>query len=237
MKEAPFRILIVEDEPSMQMGLADNLSFEGYRVEVAADGEQGLGLLLSRRYSLVVLDVMMPKMSGFDVLRSMRGKGLRTPVIMLTARGQELDRVLGLELGADDYIVKPFSLREFLARVRAVLRRTELQEGAPSDQVRIGRLLVDFASGRAWQGQDEVVLPHRELGLLRLLWQHEGEVVSREKILEEVWQYDDPPTSRTVDNFVMKLRQRVEPDPRAPRHLMSVHGLGYKLMLAGPARE
>lgn len=232
--ESAARILIVEDEPSMQMGLADNLAFEGYSVDVAADGEQGLSLMSARPYSLVVLDVMMPKMSGFDVLRAMRSKGLRTPVIMLTARGQEMDRVLGLELGADDYIVKPFSLREFLARVRAVLRRTEAATMEHVERVHIGRLTVDFARGRAWDGADELGLSHREFELLRLLWKHVGEVVSREKILEEVWQYDDPPTSRTVDNFVLKLRQRIEPEPGNPRFILSVHGLGYKLMMSGP---
>ncbi len=226
------RILIAEDEPSMQMGLADNLAFEGYDVGTAGNGEEAMGKLTTESWDLAILDVMMPKMSGFDVLKTMRKQGIATPVIMLTARGQEMDRVLGLELGADDYIVKPFSLRELLARVKAVLRRSIAQT---SDQkpgkVHIGKLMVNFQTGQAWEGDKVVDLPHREMELLHYLWKHTGEAVSRERILEEVWGFDEAPTSRTVDNFIVRLRQKIEPEEGNPRFILSVHGVGYKLVM------
>ncbi len=226
------RILIAEDEPSMQMGLADNLSFEGYDIDTASDGEEAFRKLTEGGWNLVILDVMMPKMSGFDVLKAMRKQGMVTPVIMLTARGQEMDRVLGLELGADDYIVKPFSLRELLARVKAVLRRTDTQMAeSRQGKVVVGKLSVDFQTGQAWEGEDEMDIPHREMELLHYLWKHTGEAVSRERILEEVWGFDEAPTSRTVDNFIVKLRQKVEPEEGNPRFILSVHGIGYKLVM------
>jgi len=213
------------------MGLADNLSFEGYEVDTAGDGDAAMRKLADSSWDLVILDVMMPKMSGFDVLKAMRKQGMGTPVIMLTARGQEMDRVLGLELGADDYIVKPFSLRELLARVKAVLRRTDTQTAeARQGKVAIGKLMVDFQTGQAWEGDGEVDVPHREMELLHYLWKHNGESISRERILEEVWGFDEAPTSRTVDNFIVKLRQKVEPIEGNPKFILSVHGIGYKLV-------
>lgn len=229
--DSAYRILVAEDEPSMRMGLADNLEFEGYSVGMAIDGDQALRMLADEQWDLAILDVMMPKQSGFDVLKAMRKQGMGTPVIMLTARGQEMDRVLGLELGADDYIVKPFSLRELLARVKALLRRTDVK--APESklgQIAIGKLMVDFQTGQAWDGEVEIELPHREMELLHFLWKHAGEAVSRERILEEVWGFDEAPTSRTVDNFIVKLRQKVEPSEGNPRYIISVHGVGYKLV-------
>lgn len=223
------RILIAEDEPSMQMGLADNLGFEGYDVALASDGDQASSMIADQSWDLVILDVMMPKKSGFEVLKGMRSQGMKTPIIMLSARGQEMDRVLGLELGADDYIVKPFSLRELLARIKAVLRRSSTDD-EPSSQVQIGRISVDFGAGRVWESGAEIEMPHREMELLRFLWKHNGEFVSWERILEEVWGYDEAPTSRTVDNFIVKLRQKVEPSEGNPRHILSVHGVGYKLV-------
>jgi DNA-binding response OmpR family regulator len=226
------RILIAEDEPSMLMGLADNLTFEGYDVGTAGNGEDALRNIDSEAWDLIILDVMMPKMSGFDVLKAMRKQGIGTPVIMLTARGQEMDRVLGLELGADDYIVKPFSLRELLARVKAVLRRTDTQiADRQPNNVEIGKLIVNFQTGQAWDGEGEVDIPHREMELLRYLWKYTGEAVSRERILEEVWGYHEAPTSRTVDNFIVKLRQKIELEEGNPRFILSVHGVGYKLVM------
>jgi len=227
-------ILVVEDEPSMQMGLADNLGFEGYTVGVASDGKQALELITTANWDLILLDVMMPGISGFDVLKTIRKQGNKVAVIMLSARSQEMDRVLGLELGADDYIIKPFSLRELLARIKAVLRRSDPESSSDKHTyTQIGRLNVDFQTGRAWQESDEVELSNRELELLRFLWQHSGEAISRDRILQAVWGYDEAPTSRTVDNFIVKLRQKIEFNTNSPRCIISVHGVGYKLIAAG----
>ncbi|MEL6769925.1 MAG: response regulator transcription factor [Bacteroidota bacterium] len=221
-------ILIVEDEPAMRDGLRDNLEFEGYDVDTANDGEAGLAALRSTRYDLCLLDVMMPVRSGFDVCRTARAEGVTTPIIMLTAKGQELDKVRGLEYGADDYVVKPFSLRELLARVKAVLRR-----GAPaeaSDQATVGRLHVDFHTYEATLDGDPATLTHLEFEVLRYFHTRPSEPISRDQLLTDVWGYDgdDLPTTRTVDNFILKLRQKLEPDPARPRHLLTVHGVGYK---------
>ncbi|MEM8558405.1 MAG: response regulator transcription factor [Bacteroidota bacterium] len=221
-------ILIVEDEPAMRDGLRDNLEFEGYDVDTAADGEAGLAALRGKRYDLCLLDVMMPVRSGFDVCRTARAEGVTTPIIMLTAKGQELDKVRGLEYGADDYVVKPFSLRELLARVKAVLRR-----GAPaeaSDQATVGRLHVDFHTYEATLDGDPATLTHLEFEVLRYFHTRPSEPISRDQLLTDVWGYDgdDLPTTRTVDNFILKLRQKLEPDPARPRHLLTVHGVGYK---------
>lgn len=224
----PDAILIVDDEPAMRDGLRDNLEFEGYTVEEAADGETGLQKLLGRTYRLVLLDVMMPKRSGFEVLREARAAGVRTPVIMLTAKGEEYDAVRGLELGADDYVTKPFGLGELLARVRAVLRRSE---GAPEAAVvEVGRLRLDLGSYEATVDGEPVPMTHLEAEVLRHFAAHPGEVVSRDQLLEEVWGDGVAPTARTVDNFILKLRQKAETDPARPRHFVTVHGVGYKFL-------
>jgi DNA-binding response OmpR family regulator len=232
----PAHILIVEDEPHMQQGLRDNLEFEGYRVEVCGDGEAALKRMRETEFDLVLLDVMLPTLSGFDVCRAARGYGVAAPIIMLTAKGQELDRVLGLELGADDYVTKPFSLRELLARIKAVLRRAPAAahaHRAETTTAQVGRLTVDFARYEAQADGAEADLTHRALDVLRYLYDHAGEAVARETLLAEVWGYDDPahqPTTRTVDNFILKLRQHIEPDPARPRYIHTVHGVGYRLV-------
>jgi DNA-binding response OmpR family regulator len=224
-------ILIIEDEPAMQIGLRDNLEAEGYDVEVAADGNRGLQQLTRTTFDLAILDVMLPRMSGFDVLREARARGVRTPVIMLTAKGEEVDRVLGLELGADDYITKPFSLRELLARVRAVLRRTEGSGGGSgSDLMVLGDLTVNFATYQAMRAGAELTMTPREFDVLRFLWDHRTQTVTRDQLLEKVWGYERDITTRTVDNFILRLRQKLEADPAHPRHLLTVHGAGYKLL-------
>ncbi|MEM1125554.1 MAG: response regulator transcription factor [Bacteroidota bacterium] len=224
------RILVVEDEPHMQQGLRDNLMFEGYDVDVAGDGRDGLERLRANAYDLVLLDVMLPHLSGFDVCRTMRAEGMHVPVIMLTAKGQEMDKVLGLELGADDYVTKPFSLRELLARVKAALRRRG-PEGVKDDFVRIGRLRIDFEAHEAYDGEALVSLTHLELEVLRYMNARARHPVSREELLQHVWGYETNPTTRTVDNFILKLRQKIETDPRQPRHLLTAHGIGYKLVV------
>lgn len=227
-----FKILIVEDEPQMRMGLRDNLEFEGYTVDTAEDGRVGLEKILENPYDLILLDVMMPHLSGFDVCKKAREKGIRTPVIMLTAKGEEIDKVLGLELGADDYITKPFSLRELLARIKAVLRRAGEAGNAPeaSGEVTIGNLTVDFSTYDAYMDERAEPMSHKEFELLKYLWQHQGQTVSRDELLNEVWGYEEFPTTRTVDNFILKLRKRIESDPARPRFILTVHGIGYKLV-------
>ena len=229
-------ILIVEDELHMRMGLKDNLEFEGYKVELAEDGEKGLQKIQQGAFDLIVLDAMMPKMSGFDVCRQARKQGVKTPIIFLTAKGEEIDKVLGLELGADDYMTKPFSLRELMARVKAILRRTEgpFGHGAgsppPIEKAVIGRLRLDFRHYEAFEGDTPVKLSHKEFDILKFLLSFKNEVVSRYKLLEDVWGYEAQPTTRTVDNFILKLRQKIEANPNDPKVILTVHGIGYKLI-------
>jgi DNA-binding response OmpR family regulator len=222
-------ILVIEDEPEMQRGLRDNLEFEGYDVEIAGDGKRGLDALLTKTFDLVLLDVMLPGLSGFDVCKNARAQGVSIPIIMLTAKGEEVDKVLGLEFGADDYITKPFSLRELLARVKAALRRTSGTNIA-GGKITIGMLNVDFESYTATKKGKEVALTSKEFDILRYLWQHQKKVVSRDNLLTHVWGYDESITSRTVDNFIVKLRKNIEKDPSHPKHIITVHGTGYKLI-------
>lgn len=225
-------ILIVEDEPSMRLGLSDNLQFEGFEVDEAVDGEEGLNKILNGKYDLVVLDVMMPRKSGFEVCKEVRKQGIETPIILLTARGEELDKVRGLEWGADDYITKPFGLGELMARIKAVLRRSKrLSSEQPSEEIAIGQLLVDFDAFTANTTSGESVkLSHREFEVLQYLYLHRHQVVSRDELLEKVWGYDNTPTTRTVDNFIARLRQKVEPQPENPTIILTVHGIGYKML-------
>jgi len=223
------KILIVEDEPNMRMGLKDNLEFEGYDIELAEDGEKGINKILTNNYNLIIMDVMMPKISGFDVCRTIRKKGITTPVILLTAKGEEIDKVLGLELGADDYVTKPFSLRELLARIKAILRRGENLNNS-EDMIKIGRLEINFSSYIAKGEKDEIQMSSKEFDVLHYLWKNRNKTVSRENLLNEIWGYDEAPTTRTVDNFILKLRQKIENDPNHPRIIITVHGIGYKLI-------
>lgn len=223
------RILVVEDEPEMQRGLKDNLEFEGYEVEVIGNGKQALDVLVTKKFDMVLLDVMLPGMSGFDVCKNARSQGITIPIIMLTAKGEEVDKVLGLEFGADDYITKPFSLRELLARVKAVLRRSSGVKSIAGN-ITIGLLEVDFESYTATKKGKNVSLTSKEIDILRYLWQHQKQVVSRDDLLKNVWGYDESITSRTVDNFIVKLRRNIEKDPSHPKHIITVHGTGYKLI-------
>ncbi len=225
------KLLIIEDEPSMQLGLKDNMELEGYLVETASDGEEGLSKVKTNSFDLVLLDVMLPKLSGFDVCKAARSAGIGTPIVLLTARGEEIDKILGLEFGADDYITKPFSVRELLARVKAILRRSQLQPIKDSARTTIGRLNIDFESFHATENQIEIKLSHKEFEILSYLHQHKNQVVSRYDLLEKVWGYDEQPTTRTVDNFVVRLRQKVELNPNQPRVILTVHGTGYKLVI------
>ncbi len=223
------RILVVEDDPAILRGLADNLKFESHEVLTAVDGETGYGLVREKKPDLIVLDLMLPKLSGYEVCRRLRDEGITTPILMLTARGEETDRVVGLDLGADDYVTKPFSVRELLARVRALLRRAYPPKALP-DELRFDDVVVDFRGFEASKGGKPLEMTRKEFGVLRLLASRPGEVVTRDELLNEVWGYESYPTTRTVDNHVALLRSKLENDPSNPRHVLTVHGVGYKLV-------
>jgi DNA-binding response OmpR family regulator len=233
------KILVIEDDSSIRLGLEDTLRAKGYRVFSASRGDDGLSLAGEVRPDLVILDIMLPDTEGFDVCRALRGTRSPAPdarVIMLTARGQELDRVRGLEMGADDYVTKPFSLMELLARVGAVLRRGPASgaaggRSAPSS-LRFGDVEIDFARVVATKKGKAVELPARAFEILKVFARHAGEVVTREKLLDEAWGYERFPNTRTVDNHIVKLRQALEDEPERPRWLLTVHGVGYKLVVS-----
>lgn len=223
-------ILIVDDEPAMRLGLKDNLEFEGYKVELAEDGEEGLFKIENGIFDLIVLDIMMPKISGFDVCKKMRADGNFTPIILLSAKGEELDKILGLEFGADDYITKPFSVRELLARIKAILRRNNSTQQS-IETVAIGKLIFDFQSFSVFENQKPVSMSYKEFEIIHFLWNHKNETVSRDQLLENIWGKDVYTTSRTIDNFIMKLRNKIETDPNKPQLIISIHGIGYKLLI------
>jgi len=225
------QILIVEDEQAMLAGLKDNLELEGYAIDTADDGMVGLDKILHNNYDLILLDVMLPNISGFDICKKVRKEGVATPIILLTAKGEEIDKVLGLEFGADDYITKPFSLRELFARIKAVLRRTEsTRKNTNEDIVTIGKLNINFRNYEAFQGDKQIKMSHKEFEFLHYLWNMRNKVVSRDDLLDNVWGTDYIPSSRTVDNFILKLRQKIEEDTNNPKIILTVHGVGYKLI-------
>ena len=226
------RLLIVEDELAMRTALADVLETEGYRVITAPDGAAGLERALKEKPDLVLLDIMLPKLDGFAVCTELRRLGHTEPILMLTAKGQVEDRVTGLDAGADDYLVKPFSTDELLARVRALLRRTRRETKAARELV-LGEVRIDLVLQRARRGPEELHLTAKEMAMLRLLAEAEGEPVTRERFLDVVWGYGAFPTTRTVDNHVASLRAKLEPDPARPRWLKTVHGVGYRLEVPG----
>jgi DNA-binding response OmpR family regulator len=221
------RILVIEDDAAILRGLADSLRRESYEVLTAADGESGCRMAMEKHPDLLILDLMLPKLSGYEVCRQMRAKGLATPILMLTARGDEGDRVLGLDLGADDYVTKPFSLRELLARVRALLRRAQPPR-ALIDELRVNDVAVDFRKYEATAAGGSLELTRREFQLLRALASRPGEVVSRSELLDQVWGLDEYPTTRTVDTHIAALRAKIERDPANPEHLLTMRGVGYK---------
>jgi DNA-binding response OmpR family regulator len=225
------KVLIVEDDEAMSVALRDGFSYEGYDVAVATDGEAGLKLASAATPDLILLDVMLPKMTGLDVCRQLRDGGNNVPIIMLTARGQEIDKVLGLKTGADDYITKPFGFMELLARAEAVLRRCAIpgQTAAP-DCYRFGDVILDFKRHEAKKGGAPIELSPREFQLMAFFIRHRGEIVTREKLLDEVWDYNAIPFTRTVDMHIAKLRKKIEDNPADPRHIITVHRLGYKFV-------
>jgi len=223
------RVLVVEDDAAILRGLRDNLAAESYEVTTAVDGEAAYAALGEEEFDLVILDLMLPKLSGYEVCQRARAEGLDVPILMLTARGTEADRVLGLDLGADDYVTKPFSVRELLARVRALLRRGRSSSAIP-DELTLGDVNIDFRSFEATRAEVPIRLTRKEFGTLRYLAARRGEAVRRDELLKEVWHYKRLPTTRTVDNHVASLRGKIEDDPANPAHLITVHGVGYKLV-------
>lgn len=223
------RILLIEDEPGIVLTLTDRLIREGYTVESEGDGESGLARATREPFDLVLLDLMLPHLNGFDICRELRRREIDTPVIMLTARGQTLDKVVGLKLGADDYVTKPFDMAELLARVEAQLRRAPASAHAVG-ACSFGDVRVDFRKAEATRGGQPLLLSAREFQLLRYFIEHRGATLTRDELLNEVWGYNSMPSTRTVDVHVAWLRQKIEPNSRHPQFILTIHGLGYKFV-------
>jgi DNA-binding response OmpR family regulator len=224
------KILVIEDEADMQFVLRDSLEGEGYGVEVTASGREGAAMAASGRFDLVLLDLMLPDLNGLEVCKAIRRRDPAIPVVMLTAKGAEVDKVVGLEVGADDYVAKPFGMRELLARLKAHLRRASPLAAEAGGECRIGAWLADFDRNELRGGDLTVRLTRSEADLLRFLSARRGQVVSRQRIQEEVWGETADPANRTVDNYIVRLRAKVEENPAAPKHILTVHGAGYKLL-------
>lgn len=222
------RLLLVEDEPGLQLTLSDRLTAEGYQVEPAADGDTAIRRASGEPFDIIILDVMLPVRDGFEVARTLRQQGVRTPILMLTARTQVVDRVVGLKLGADDYLTKPFDTMELLARLEALLRRAPAVSGAALERYQFGNVLVDVRRAEVTRDGGMLELSAKEFQLLRYFIEHRGATLSREELLQDVWGYTAMPSTRTVDVHVAWLRQKLEPNPRVPQYILTVHGLGYK---------
>jgi len=223
------RILIIEDEPDMRRGLQDNLEFEKYETTASGNGTEGLRLAEKEQFDLILLDLMLPGLDGIEVCKRLKAAGNSTPIIMLTARGSEEDKVKGLELGADDYITKPFSLKELIARIKALLRRTS-SERQQLHEYSFGNMVLNFDKMIAYQNDEPIEFSPREFEMMRLFIENENQVVTREQFLKDVWGYTNYPATRTVDNHVAKLRQKIEKDPESPEHIITVHRMGYKFI-------
>jgi two-component system, OmpR family, alkaline phosphatase synthesis response regulator PhoP len=222
------RILLVEDEPGLVLTLSDRLQSEGYTVESREDGDAGLAEGLSGGYDLILLDVMLPRKSGFDVCRKLRQSGIETPIMMLTARGEVVDKVVGLQIGADDYVTKPFDMMELLARVEALLRRAPVRRSQAAGSYKFGSIAVDFRKSEVRRDGHPVQLSAKEYQLLCYLIDHRGETLSREQLLSDVWDYQSTISTRTVDVHMVWLRQKLEENPKFPQYLLTLRGLGYR---------
>jgi two-component system, OmpR family, alkaline phosphatase synthesis response regulator PhoP len=222
------RLLLVEDEPGLQLALTDRLTSEGYQVETAGDGNTAVTRATGEPFDLIVLDVMLPGRDGFDVARTLRQQGIQTPILMLTARGEVVDRVVGLKLGADDYLTKPFEMIELLARLEALLRRAPASAGVSLERYQFGDVVVDVRKAEVTRNGIALDLSAKEFHLLRYFIEHRGATLSREELLHQVWGYHATPSTRTVDVHVAWLRQKLEPNSRVPQFILTVHGLGYK---------
>lgn len=223
-------VAVVEDDEGVRRSLVLNLELEHYRVITAADGVDGIELIEKERPDVIILDVMMPRKDGLQTCKDLRNKGVSTPIILLTARSEEVDKVLGLELGADDYLAKPFGMRELVARVKALLRRSQTTNEI--EQICFDDVSIDFKAYKAEKNDTPLELSAREYRLLKYLVAKSGTVVTRDELLDEVWGYNSYPTTRTVDNHIARLRQKIEPDVAVPQRILTVHGVGYKFVAA-----
>ncbi|MGH9839959.1 MAG: response regulator transcription factor [Blastocatellia bacterium] len=224
------RILLVEDEPGLVLTLSDRLVSEGYTVDTARDGETGLDRASNEAFDAVILDVMLPRKNGFDVCRDLRQRGVNTPILMLTARGQVVDKVVGLKLGADDYLTKPFEMMELLARIEALLRRAPAAASPSAETYQFDSIKVDFRRAEVTRDGEKLEFSAKEFRLLRYFIEHREATLSRDELLNEVWGYDAMPTTRTVDVHVAWLRQKLEPNPKYPKYILTIHGMGYKFI-------
>ncbi len=222
------KILLIEDDPGLCLTISDRLQNEGYSVETCSDGECGFNLAVSQAYDMILLDLMLPKKSGYDICRDLRQQGLAVPILMLTARSQTVDKVLGLKIGADDYLTKPFEMLELLARIEALLRRASRAFASAPMVYQFGSLRIDFRKMEVFREGEPIVLSAKEFHLLRYLIDHRGETLTRERLLQEVWGYASTPYTRTVDVHIAWLRQKLEDDSKQPRWIQTIHGLGYK---------
>lgn len=220
-------ILIIEDDVSILRGLKDNLIFEGYEVHTSSDGLNGLQIALDEHIDLLLLDLMLPGMNGYEICRRLKKEKPELPVIMITAKGTEMDKIAGLDIGADDYLTKPFSIPELLARIRAVLRRS-VPDQNNLEKYSFGRVTLDFRKFQAFVSDKEIKLSSKEYAIMRYLIKHEGEVVQRHELLDEVWGYDAIPDTRTVDNYILELRKKIEENPSDPKYITSIRGVGYR---------
>jgi len=225
------KVLIVEDDQAMAVALRDGFEYEGYTVQVARDGAVGLKLASDRDLDLIVLDVMLPKMSGFDVCKQLRSAGNATPIIMLTARGQEIDKVVGLKIGADDYVTKPFSFMELMARVEALIRRSNRKPEQSVDEFSFGDIAINFKRFEVTKAGQPIEMSPREFNILKYFIEHRGEVITRDQLLDSVWGYGSFPLTRTVDMHIAKLRQKIEDTPHDPKFVITVHRVGYKFVV------
>jgi len=223
------KILIIEDDPAIRTGLKETFITEGYNVSDADTGTKGFELAGKHDFDLILLDLILPGKDGIEICKELRSDGVKTPVIMVTSRKEEIDKILGLEIGADDYVTKPFSIRELLARVKALIRRSTYEPGN-IEEVAFANLKIDFKKQEMLKGINPVRLSATEYRILHYFIDHESEVISRDKFLDEVWGYDSYPTTRTVDNYILSLRKKIEDDPANPKHLVTIHKVGYKFV-------
>lgn len=220
-------ILVIEDDISILRGLKDTLTFEGYEVLTSSNGNDGLNMAIKNQINMLLLDIMLPGMNGYEICRKLKNEKPDLPIIMITARGTEIDKITGLDFGADDYITKPFSIPELLARVRAVFRRT-LENNKDLEKYSFGDVTINFIKFQAFVSNEEVKLSSREFAIMKYLIEHEGDVIHRYELLDKVWGYDVIPTTRTVDNYILDLRKKLEENPSSPKHIISIRGVGYK---------
>ena len=224
------KILIIEDEEDLVKGLKLNLADEGYKVDWASNGEEGFRKAIEETPNLIILDIMLPKKNGLDVCRELRQKHVTIPIIMLTAKGEEIDKVVGLEIGADDYMTKPFSIRELLARIKAHLRREKREAKTVPEVYCFGDVEIDFTHFKVKHKNKQLDLTSLEVEILKYFIAHQGEVITRENLLDKIWGYEKYPTTRTIDNHILKLRKKIEGDPSHPKYILSIYGEGYRFM-------